>query len=85
MKKLRLLDSSFFQALNENIDKVMIIPNLLICHRKFCVKVGFCFGAVEVVSPPLGDGLVGKKQCCCGRSESGGVFVTLPNNDHRAY
>jgi hypothetical protein len=25
----------------------MIIPDLLICHRNFCVEVRFCFGVVE--------------------------------------
>ena len=27
----------------------MIIPNLLICHRLFCVEVQFCFRAVDIV------------------------------------
>ena len=36
------------QAINENIDKVMITPVLLICHRLFCVEVRFCLGVVDI-------------------------------------
>jgi hypothetical protein len=36
------------QALNENVDKVMIIPNFLICHRTFWVEGRFCVGAVDI-------------------------------------
>ena len=41
------------QALNENIDKVMIIPDLNLGHRKFCVKGGFYFGTVDVLLDTL--------------------------------
>ena len=35
-------------ALNENIDKVMITPNLNLGHRSFCVEDGFCLRAVDL-------------------------------------
>jgi hypothetical protein len=38
----------------------MIIPNLLICHRIFCVEVGFCFRVLAVEFVPCLRDLVGK-------------------------
>ena len=37
------------QALNENIDNVLIILDQKLDHRSFCVESGFCFGVVDVL------------------------------------
>jgi hypothetical protein len=42
------------QALNENIDKVMIIPDLNLGHPTFCVESRFCFGAVDYLGTDEG-------------------------------
>ena len=36
------------QALNETIDKVMIVLDQNFGHRTFCVKVQFCFEVVDL-------------------------------------
>jgi hypothetical protein len=37
------------QALNENMDKVMIIPSGNLGHPYFCVEGGFCLRAVDII------------------------------------